>query len=113
MRVTDRFDDACTFYGSVLGWPVTTQWDEHGRGMIYGYGDAGRIELIEADDGAIIDAPSGVFLSVEVDDVQALHDRLSTTDTPPHADPTDQPWGHRSFAVADPAGLVIVFFQRI
>jgi uncharacterized glyoxalase superfamily protein PhnB len=113
VRTTDRFDDVCAFYGDVLGWPVTKEWDDHGRGRIFGYGDAARVELLEADDGTEVDAPRGIFLSVEVDDVQALHDRLLAAGAEPHGELTDQPWGHRSFPVTDPAGLVIVFFQCI
>src|SRR5687768_5387610 len=107
VRVTDRFDDGCAFYGDVLGWPVTRQWDDHGRGRIFGYGDAARVELIEGEPTDV----QGVFVSVEVDDVAALHRRLEDAGHRPDGDPADQPWGHRSFPVTDPTGLRLVFFQ--
>jgi len=113
VRVTDRFDDASAFYADVLGWPVTRQWDDHGRGRIFGYGDVGRIELLEAASGASVADVAGVEVSVEVDDVQALFDAVSAAGSEPAAPPKDQPWGHRSFGVRDPAGLHLTFFQCI
>ena len=113
VRLTDRFDDACAFYADVLRWPVTTQWDDHGRGRIFGYGDVGRVELIETTAGTDATPVAGVEVSVQVDDVQALFDSLSASGALPIASPEDQPWGHRSFAVDDPAGLRLTFFQCI
>lgn len=113
VRHTDCFDNACHFYGDVLGWPVTREWpagDGQGRGRIFGYGDVGRVELIEHASPAPI---SGVFLSVEVDDVAALHDRFAAAGVPMVRGLADQPWGHRNIAVADPTGLEVVCFQVI
>ena len=59
MRETDRFDEACAFFGELLGWPVTHEWDDgpQERGRIFGFGDSARIELIEVAPGdAIPDA---------------------------------------------------------
>jgi predicted enzyme related to lactoylglutathione lyase len=107
VRITDRFDDVCRFYGRALGWPVTRQWDDGGRGRIFGFGADGRIEVIE---GAA-EQLSGVFLSIEVDDADAFHDRLVAADVTITQRLGDQPWGHRNFAVIDPEGLQLVFFH--
>lgn len=112
VRVTDRFDDACHLYGDLLGWPVTREWDEHGRGRIFGQG-TGRIELIEASAGDTVEPVAGVFVSVEHDDVVTLHDRLVAAGIPVTQALADQPWGHRSFGILDPSGLTVVFFQWI
>lgn len=113
VRHTDCFDAACHFYGEVLGWPVTKEWpagDGQGRGRIFGYGDVGRVELIEHGAPAPI---SGVFLSVEVDDVVALHDRLVAAGVELVRGLADQPWGHRNLAVVDPTGMEVVGYQVI
>jgi predicted enzyme related to lactoylglutathione lyase len=107
VRPTDRFDEAAAFYGELLGWPVTRQWDEPERGRIFGYGDTGRVELLEA---ASTDAVTGLLVSIEVDDVDALAVRL-TGRVPITRAPADQPWGHRNFGIIDPTGLPIVFFH--
>ena len=106
VRVTDRFDDACAFYGDVLGWPVTREWD---GGRIYGYGDTARVELMRGDPSNV----EGVFLSVEVTDVEATLARVTAAGADVVEPMSDKPWGHRSFAVVDPSGIKVVFFQWI
>ncbi len=107
VRSTTHFDAACALYATALGWPVTREWDEPQRGRIFGYGNA-RIELMEADHDEPI---TGVFVSLEHDGVDALHDRLRAAGATIVQTPTDQPWGQRNLAVLDPAGLKVVFFQ--
>ena len=113
VRFTNAFDAACHFYGELLGWPVTREWsagDGQGRGRLFGYGDAARIELIEHD---IDDDVQGVFLSIEHPDVVALHDRLVEAGIAILRPVADFPWGHRAFAVVDPTGIELVHFQPI
>lgn len=112
MRVTDRFDEACRLYGEVLGWPVTKQWDEPQRGRIFGYGDAARIELMEAPADAPPVAPvTGTFVGFQVTDVDGLAVRLRDAGVTVLRPPTDQPWGHRNMAFVDPSGFELVAFQ--
>lgn len=111
--ITDRFNEMCAFYGVMLGRPVTRQWDDTeddgGRGRIFGFGD-GRIEVMEGPADSV-DPVSGVFLSIEVDDVDALHERLVAAGVRVVEPLADQPWGHRNLAVLDPSGLKLVFFH--
>jgi catechol 2,3-dioxygenase-like lactoylglutathione lyase family enzyme len=113
VRTTDRFDETCRFYGEVLGWPVTKEWDAdegQGRGRIFGHGASARIELIELLTGSP-EPVAGVFVSAEVDDVAAVADRLAAAGIALDAPLTVQPWGHRSLAVIDPIGLRVVLFE--
>jgi predicted enzyme related to lactoylglutathione lyase len=113
VRHTDHFDAASHFWGEVLAWPITKEWpagDGQGRGRIFGYGDVGRVELIEHDSPAAV---IGVLLSVEVDDVAALHERLVAAGVQVLRGLADQPWGHRNLAVVDPSGLEVVCYQVI
>ncbi|MEI8238159.1 MAG: VOC family protein [Actinomycetota bacterium] len=115
IRMTDRFDATCDFYGSVLGWPVTHQWpaNEHeGRGRLFGFGNA-RVELIEIVDGSAAQPLSGGFLSIEVTDIEALRDHFVAAGHQLDTDITVQPWGHRSFTLHDPAGAALVFFEVV
>lgn len=109
VRVTDQFDEACRFYGEVLGWPVTREWDDDGRGRVFGYGDVGRVELMEGTPSPV----SGVFMSIETDDVVSLRDRLLVNGTPIVQPITDQPWGHRNIGIVDPTGITLVFFENL
>ena len=113
VRFTNAFDPTCHFYGELLGWPVTREWpasDGQGRGRLFGYGDAARIEFIERDTD---DAIQGVSLSVEHPDVVALNARLVAAGVVILRPVTDFPWGHRAFAVIDPSGIELVHFQVI
>jgi predicted enzyme related to lactoylglutathione lyase len=114
VRETDRFDDACRFFGEVLGWPVTHEWDggPHHRGRIFGFGDSGRIELLEVapGDSRPVD---GVFCSAECADVSDVHERVVAAGIGIDDPMADRPWGHRSFAVIEPTGMRLVFFQRL
>jgi len=110
VRHTTAFDAASSFYGDLLGWPVTRTWDQPTRGRIFGYGDVSRIELLEA--GAVVDV-EGVFIAVEHPDVDALADHLADHGIEIFQPVADQPWGHRNVGVVDPTGLRVVFFQWI
>ena len=48
--------------------------------------------------------PTGVELVLEVDDVDAEHDRISGTGWPVAEDLTLRPWGLRDFRLLDPDG---------
>lgn len=110
---TTRFDQSCAFYGVALGWTYVRGWEDDGkRGCLWSAApDAPvdqRIELLEADSSEPV---SGVFVSVEVPDVQAAHDRLVAAAVPVTQPLADQPWGHRNTATVDPNGLPIVLFE--
>ncbi len=111
VRRTDHFDQSCTFWGELLGCPVTREWpaDEHqGRGRIFGYGDVARIEFIElADPEPVV----GLTLGLEVDDADAVHQRMAAAGITVVRPPADQPWGHRNVAVVDPSGIEVTFFH--
>jgi uncharacterized glyoxalase superfamily protein PhnB len=111
VRRTDHFDEACRFWGDLLGWPVTREWpaDEHqGQGRIFGYGDVARVEFIETADVAPV---TGVSVGIEHTDVDELHERMVAAGITVTQPPTDQPWGHRNVAVEDPSGLAVTFFE--
>jgi catechol 2,3-dioxygenase-like lactoylglutathione lyase family enzyme len=118
VRFTTKFDAACHFYGELLGWPITHQWPADpdsgngsgGRGCLFGYGDAARIEFIERGDEEPV---NGIFVSVETTDVVGVHDRLAAAGVPILRSLADMTWGHRSFAVHDPTGIELVHFQPI
>lgn len=108
VRYTNRFEECCQFYGEVLGWPVTKQWDVPSPGRIYGYGDSARIELLHSAQPV---AFTGAHLAVEVDNAKAMHDILQMSGVAVIQPLAEQPWGHRNFGVEDPAGMTLVFFE--
>ena len=113
VRRTDHFDAACRFWGELLGCPVTHEWPEgdgQGRGRIFGVRADTGVELIET---AGVPDVQGIFLSMEVDDAGGLAARLAEAGITVVSPLTDQPWGHRSITVQDPAGIEVSFWHRI
>lgn len=56
-------------------------------------------------------AYAGVWLNLEVEDVDATHRRLAGEDLAPRMPLDDHPWGDRGFAVAGPLGLTVYVFS--
>jgi|YNPNPStandDraft_1061719.scaffolds.fasta_scaffold176343_2 catechol 2,3-dioxygenase-like lactoylglutathione lyase family enzyme len=54
----------------------------------------------------------GATLQFEVEDVDAFHQALVEQGVSPLTEPTDQAWGWREFAVADPDGYRLVFWSQ-
>lgn len=57
------------------------------------------------------DKGRGVFIYFSVDDVDKYHQELLKKGLTPSSEPTDQPWGNREFAIKDPNGYKLVFYQ--
>ncbi|UFH51847.1 VOC family protein [Spirosoma sp. KNUC1025] len=49
----------------------------------------------------------GVFLTIEVPDVDEEYNRIKTTGVPVAVELRDEPWGDRHFSVIDPNGIGI------
>jgi catechol 2,3-dioxygenase-like lactoylglutathione lyase family enzyme len=109
------FDDSVAFYGGLLGRDVHLDWDgPHGRGVIFRLGD-GLVEIEEVlgdvEPGAL--RPANVAVAVETDELEAVHDRLVGAGVAILEPLTVRPWGHRNFAVHDPNGLQLWFFEKV
>jgi uncharacterized glyoxalase superfamily protein PhnB len=114
MRVlvgTKDYAQSTAFYRELLEFPVQEEWDAaDGRGILFATG-GGVIEVMEDSPQHPAEAPRGVSVSIQVADVDALHDRLTDAGVTPTDPLADRPWGHRSFAIRDPSGLPLTFFQ--
>ncbi len=49
----------------------------------------------------------GVYLTIEVDDVDALYQKMKQKEVPIAIELRDEPWGDRHFAIVDPNGIGI------
>ena len=107
---TDRYEESSAFYEAVLGLKQTESWDNDGdRGCLFQCNGA-AIELLE---GAQAAETNGMLVSIEVSDADAKHGAVVSAGGTPESEPVNQPWGHRTFAVADPIGVLLVFFEVI
>lgn len=87
------------FYGDVLGWTLGT--DEPGVAG-YSFG-TGYLVIGEGAPGG--DGDGGFKVSIQVDDIEAQHDRLTRGGVSP-TPIVSQPWGEKSFSFRDPDGHV-------
>jgi lactoylglutathione lyase len=103
---------AVDFYVQVLGFQIVR--DERQADAPYVALERGHVRLGLARRPAPADQqarrPSvGVELVLEVDDLDADHERIVLTGWPLEEDLTAQPWGLRDFRLLDPAG----YFWRV
>ena len=47
----------------------------------------------------------GVYLTIEVEDLEAEYKRIKALGIPIEIEPRDEPWGERHFAIVDPNGI--------
>jgi lactoylglutathione lyase len=111
----DDLDATVDFYTRVLGFRLTAdrrdQPDEYvslQRGSVR----VGAARRAVPDVSDARRPPAGVELVLEVDDVNAEHDRVLAAGWPLAEDLQDRPWGLRDFRVLDPAGYYLRVTDR-
>jgi uncharacterized glyoxalase superfamily protein PhnB len=55
---------------------------------------------------------TGVFIEIEVEDIDGYYRSLVDKGLHPASEPRDWPWGNREFAIKDPDGYRIVFYKK-
>jgi catechol 2,3-dioxygenase-like lactoylglutathione lyase family enzyme len=99
---SDRLDAAKAFYGDLLGlrvvmdlgWIVTFAADGQARPQV----------SVAAEGGSGTPVPD---LSIEVDDVDAMHRRALAAGLEIEYGPVTETWGVRRFYLRDPAGRLV------
>lgn len=55
---------------------------------------------------------AGLYINIAVDDVDEFYQQALMAGLKPSSEPRDWPWGNREFAMRDPDGYKLVFFQK-
>lgn len=99
-----------------LGFEVLQSDEEHSLISLNGF----RIDLVSmrdenkfARDAMSGDKGRGVYVYINVDNVDAKYRELSEIDFKPYTEPKDWPWGNREFILKDPDGYKLCFWQSI
>lgn len=117
---TDLYEETFAFYRDLLQWELSHDWDRgaYDKGAVFHIGK-GSIEFLirpetEADHYIGLDyrRPQGVFTGIQVWNIDELYEAYKQRGVPFHHDLIDQPWGHRSFYVQEPNGLILGFYQE-
>jgi catechol 2,3-dioxygenase-like lactoylglutathione lyase family enzyme len=96
------------FYQEILGLGLLM---DHGWIKTYGSQTEMAIQVSFAKEGG-----SGTpvpHLSIEVDDVDTVFERMTAANFPIEYGPADEPWGVRRFFVRDPFGKLINILSHI
>lgn len=116
---TRDYDRTVAFYRDGLELPVVESWDRSAddRGTLFGAA-SGIIEVVfRPDNPAAFHGwddrpPQGAFMVIEVPDVERAYRRAREKNLPMREELTTQAWGHRSFCLLEPNGLVIYVFSE-
>ncbi|MFY0652109.1 MAG: VOC family protein [Cyclobacteriaceae bacterium] len=117
---TDKYDETFYFYRDQLGFELSHAWDrnEDDRGAVFKIGH-GLIEILSSPKktenryaGLDYRTPQGVFTGIQVWDVDKLFKTYKTKGIPFNQEIINQPWGHRSFYILEPNGLILGFYEE-
>lgn len=114
--ITHKVQESKDFYVSVFGCEVLYEGDD-GWFVLLRLGES---ELGFMRPGLASQAPlfraafagQGVWVAVDVDDVDAHYARIRALGVPIEVDLRDEPWGDRHFVVVDPNGIGVDVVQH-
>ena len=117
---TDKYDETCDFYKNKLEFKLAHSWNRNkdDKGALFKIGQ-GLIEILRRPTDpekkyVALDyrIPQGVFTGIQVWNIDQLFHKFKAKEVPFIQEIIDQPWGHRSFYVCEPNGLVLGFYQE-
>ncbi len=116
---TEKYEETVVFYTEKLGFQVLHSWDrsENDKGSLFKAG-VGAIEVLHAPDeshqvkGLDYRKAQGIFACLKVENATELYQHYASEEVPFKEQLADQDWGHRSFSIIDPNGVIIFFFEE-
>ena len=117
---TNKYEETCSFYKDKLECTVAHFWDRNAndKGTLFNVAE-GLVEVLkhpEKDEmkisGLDYRMPQGVFMGIQVWNIDELYEKYASMDISFKQKIVDQSWGHRSFSILDPNGLVLLFYQE-
>jgi uncharacterized glyoxalase superfamily protein PhnB len=114
-----KYEETLQFYEQALKFKLEHSWDREAndKGALFRAGE-GLIEILlfpegsQKNEGLDYRNPQGVFMCIQVWNIDVLFHQFKSNDIPFKQEITDQSWGHRSFSIFEPNGLVLYFFEE-
>jgi catechol 2,3-dioxygenase-like lactoylglutathione lyase family enzyme len=109
--VTGKLAETKEFYTSVLHFGITFENDFYL--LLHTPDKSSEISFLlpeHASQQPLFHAPfagKGMYLTIEVENVDELHEELKKKGVEIRIDLRDEPWGDRHFAISDPNGIAI------
>lgn len=117
---TADHESTVAFYREDLELPVIESWDRNpdDRGTLFGAASGISEVLVSpksSESPHLFDdrPPQRAFMVIEVEDAEQEYRRAVQKGTPIKQKLRDQEWGHRSFCVTEPNGLILYFFKEV
>jgi catechol 2,3-dioxygenase-like lactoylglutathione lyase family enzyme len=115
---TRDYEATISFYRDDLELPVVESWarSAEDRGTLFAAA-SGIIEVVfrpdnpESFHGWDDRPPQGAFIAIELPDVEQAYRRATERHLSIQQELTTQSWGHRSFCLREPNGLIIYMFS--
>jgi predicted enzyme related to lactoylglutathione lyase len=110
--IAKDYERSISFYRDGLGLKITSSWDRgaNDKGTLLEFGN-GIIEIFPCSESLPPAKPVGVWLYIEVPNVDEYFKRISEKEIPVLLAPKDEPWGHRRCKIKDPDGIEIGLFS--
>ena len=117
---TKNFAETFDFYNSKLKFQLGHSWDrsDNDKGALFEIG-TGLIEILHMpqdsqpkNPGLDYRTPQGVYMCIQVFNIDELYSFFKEKEIPFKQEIVDQAWGHRSFSIIEPNGLVLFFFEE-
>lgn len=115
--ITDKLAETKAFYTQTAGFEITIEQGEYLQ-VRHGH-DPASPELAfmaPCTEGPLGELPrfegKGLIVSVPTANADEKHAAIAKRGGRGMSEPTDKPWGWRSFAIADPNGVVLDFFHE-
>ena len=114
--VTDSLGQCRDFHSRWFGMQVLFEADW--IVVLSGGGDAPAVAFMHSRHPSTPPSPApyggdGMFLTLQVADARAEHERVTSAGLRLDLDLTDEPWGQRRFGVVDPAGMWVDVVEQI
>jgi len=119
---SDQYEETCDFYKKDLELDLLFSWerDENDKGAVFQCGH-GRIEILHlpkhskerTNAGLDYNRPLGASMVIQVEGVDELYKTYKAKGLPFKQHLTNQSWGHRSFSIIDPNGIVLFMWESI
>lgn len=109
--ITEKLAESKAFYADVLGFGITFENDFYVLMHTPDHGAEFSFLLPNHPSQQPLFQPAfggqGVYLTIEVEDVDALYESVRRKNVPIAIEMRDEPWGDRHFAIVDPNGVGI------
>jgi catechol 2,3-dioxygenase-like lactoylglutathione lyase family enzyme len=106
--ITEKLQESKEFYTTLFGWNVIFENEFY---LLLGSDEGDQISFLlpnHPSQQPVFHSPfsgKGVYITIEIDDVDAEYKRIKKTGAEIAIDLREEPWGDKHFALVDPNGI--------